>query len=141
MILQFMFKLVTNSNFVIPAYPINRFPFIKFTLSSFKHLQTIFSELQGSSPVLSIDKKLYYYLFIDQHTKYMWIYTLQYKRCFSEISSKYFNFKILSFYTNSGGEFQSLDSYLNSQGIEHLLAPSCIPQSSYNYLLPYYIFN
>lgn len=41
---------------------------------------------------------------------------------------KYFNSKILSFYTDGGGEFEKLKPYLNSQGIEHLVSPPYTPQ-------------
>lgn len=34
-----------------------------------------------------------------------------------------FQTKILSFYTDGGGEFQSLAFYLKSQGIEHFISP------------------
>ena len=41
---------------------------------------------------------------------------------------KHFSLKILSFYTDGGGEFQSLSSYLSSNGIEHLITPPYTPQ-------------
>ena len=41
---------------------------------------------------------------------------------------KRFQTKILSLYTNGGGEFQSLSSYLKTHGIEHLVSPPYTPQ-------------
>jgi len=85
--------------------------------------------------VLSIDKKQYYCIFVDQFTKYIWLYTLKHKsevkelfKNFQVLMERHFNTKILSLYTDGGGEYKSLDPYLNSQGIEHLLAPPYTPQ-------------
>lgn len=41
---------------------------------------------------------------------------------------KRFQTKILSLYTDGGGEFQSLSSYLKTRGIEHLVSPPYTPQ-------------
>lgn len=40
----------------------------------------------------------------------------------------HFNTKVLSIYTDRGDEYKSLDPYLRSQGIEHLLTPPYTPQ-------------
>lgn len=113
----------------------HRQPFTRLILSSSKHLQIIFSDLWGPSPVLSIDKKLYYCIFVDQYSKYTWIYCLHHKsnvktifQKFHPLMEKHFHSKILSLYTNGGGEYQSLSSYLSSIGIEHLLTLPYISQ-------------
>lgn len=49
----------------------------KNSLRSNKPLQILYSDLWGPSPVLSIDKKRYYVLFVDQFSKYMWLFTLK----------------------------------------------------------------
>ena len=41
---------------------------------------------------------------------------------------QHFNTKILSLYTDGSGEFEGLKSYLESQGIEHLISPPYTPQ-------------
>ena len=41
---------------------------------------------------------------------------------------RHFNVKILSIYTNGGGEYKSLDPYLQSNSIEHLLTPPYTPK-------------
>lgn len=41
---------------------------------------------------------------------------------------RHFQNKVLSLYTDGGGEFEGLKSYLNSQGIEHLKSPPYTPQ-------------
>lgn len=113
----------------------HRQSFSENTLVSKKPLQIIFSDLWGLSPDLSIDKKLYYVIFVDQFTKYIWLYTLKNKSEVKTIFSKfkplvenYFHTKILSIYTDGGGEFEGLKSFLHTNGIEHLVSPPYTPQ-------------
>lgn len=54
-------------------------PFSHITLQSTNPLKIIFSDLWGPSPLLSIDKKLYHVIFVDQFTKYICIYTVKNK--------------------------------------------------------------
>ena len=114
---------------------IHRLPFSTNTLQSFRPLQTLYNYLWGPYPVLSVDKKLYYVIFVDQYTKYIWLYTLKNKnkvheifKNFQPLIERHFQTKIHSFYTDGGGEFEGLKSYLSSQGIEHLVSPPYIPQ-------------
>lgn len=113
----------------------HRLPFLQNSLSSDAPLKRIYSDLWGPSPVLSIDKKLYYCIFVDQHTKYIWLYTLKTKNEVQSIFQKFhplvenfFKTKVISLYTDGGGEFKSLDPYLQSHGIEHLISPPYTPQ-------------
>lgn len=115
----------------------HRHPFQHFTLSCTKPFQTIFSDLWGPCPIQSIDKRLYYCIFVDQFTKYTWLYTLRHKsevpdlfKNFQALVERRFNTKVLSLYTDGGGEYKSLDPYLRSQGIEHLLSPPYTPRES-----------
>jgi len=57
----------------------HRLPFQRLTLNSNAPLQTLFSDLWGPSPILSIDKKLYYCIFVDHYTKYIWLYGIKIK--------------------------------------------------------------
>ena len=84
----------------------------------------------GASTVLFLDKKLYYCIFVDQYTKYTWLYTLTKKsevkdifQKFHAMMEKHFDTKILSLYTDGGGEYKSLNSYLSLHGIQHLSTP------------------
>lgn len=97
-------------------------------------LQIIYSDLWGPSPILAVDRKRYYVLFVDQFSKYMWLHTIQSKhkvldvfKTLHPLLERRFQTKILSFYTDGGGEFQS-SSYLKSQGIERLISPPYTPQ-------------
>ena len=89
----------------------------------------------GASTVLFLDKKLYYCIFVDQYTKYTWLYTLTKKSEVKDIFQKFhpmleknFDTKILLLYTDGGSEYKSLDSYLSLHGIQHLSTPPYTPQ-------------
>lgn len=89
----------------------------------------------GPAPILSVDNKSYYVLFVDQFTKYSWIFLLKHKnevvtvfKNFQTLVKNYFQQKIRSLYTNGGGEYEGLHSYLAAQGIEHLKSPPYTPQ-------------
>lgn len=113
----------------------HRLPFDVNTLKCSRPLQIMFSDLWGPSPVQSIDNKSYYVIFIDFYTKYTWLYTLKNKnevldifKIFHPLIERHFECKINSLYTDGGGEFVGLRSYLQSHGIEHLTSPPYTPQ-------------
>lgn len=99
------------------------------SLISTAPLQILVSDFYGPSP-LSLDKNWYYCVFIDQYTKYIWLYTLKNKYKVRDIFSKFhpsmekqFKRTIVSLYTDGGGEYKIPDQYLNINGIEHLVSP------------------
>jgi histone deacetylase 1/2 len=64
--------------------------------------------------------------FIDDHTKYTWIYLLRQKlnvfvvfRDFQALVERKFNKKILSMQTDWGGEYERLNSFFQRIGIAH----------------------
>lgn len=67
----------------------HRQPLGQLTLSRSKPLQVIFSDLWGPSSILSLIKKLHYCIFVDQHTRYTWLYTLKHKNEVKEIFQKF----------------------------------------------------
>lgn len=65
----------------------------------------------------------------------MWLFTLKAKtevlkilQTLHPLLERHFNTKILSLYIDGGGEFQNLDSYLKTHGIEHLVSPPYTPR-------------
>lgn len=85
-------------------------PFSKGSLHSVSPLNLIYDDLWGPSPVISIGKKRYYVLFVDQFSRYMWLFTLKAKtevlkifKTLHPMLERHFQTKILSLYTN--GEF------------------------------------
>lgn len=70
----------------------HRLSFSTTTLQSTCPLQIIYSDLWGPAPILSVDNKSYYVLFVDQFTKYSWIFLLKHK---NEVVTVFKNFQTL----------------------------------------------
>jgi hypothetical protein len=76
--------------------------------------EQVFSDVWGPAPV-SVGKHAYYVSFIDDYSKFTWIYLL--KKC-SEVYQVFLNFqqlveqkfgrKIITMQTNWGGEYEKL---------------------------------
>jgi histone deacetylase 1/2 len=88
----------------------------------------IFSDVWGPAPD-SVGRNKYYVSFIDDHSKFVWIYLLRYK---SEVFAKFTEFqqlverrfgrKIVSIQTDWGGEYERLNSFFKNVGITHLVS-------------------
>lgn len=118
--------------------PSNKIPFceacqfgkmqqISFPISDLKTkapLELIYSDLWGPAPVVSSEGYKYYIVFVDDFSRYMWIYPLKLKEesyaiftqfhCFVE---KELNAKVKCLQTDWGGEFRPFSSYLQQHGI------------------------
>ena len=64
--------------------------------------------------------------FIDDYSKFTWIYLLKYKsevfsvfQEFQKLVERYFNRKILTVQSDWGGEYEKLNSFFRSIGIQH----------------------
>ncbi|KAJ9547961.1 hypothetical protein OSB04_020504 [Centaurea solstitialis] len=104
------------------------------SLTSTKPLEIIFSDV-WTSPVVSQDGFKYYVIFVDHFTKYIWFYPLQRKsdvhevfKRFKVLVENYFQHKIISFYSDNGGEYMGLKDYLSRHGISHLTTPPHTPE-------------
>lgn len=53
------------------CYKSHHLSFSNYSIQTQKALQVVYSDLWGPSPVLSIDKKHYYVIYVDHFTKYM----------------------------------------------------------------------
>jgi histone deacetylase 1/2 len=88
-------------------------------------LEQIFSDVWGPAP-LSVGKHSYYVSFIDDFSKFTWIYLLK-KR--SEVYQVFLNFqqfverkfgrKIITMQTDWGGEYEKLNIFFQKVGITH----------------------
>ena len=94
-----------------------------------KPLEVIHSDLWGPSPVTSHIGNRYYISFIDDYTKYTWLYPLKFKSDvlqvfidFQKRIERHLNHKIVNFQSDWGGEFQALTKYLKEQGIFHRIS-------------------
>ena len=89
-------------------------------------LDKIHCDLQGPTPNNSTQGYTYYVVFIDDHTRYTWLYPLRRKSDFFECFLKFQNLvenqlerQIKIFQSDGGGEFQSIkfQNHLSKCGI------------------------
>jgi histone deacetylase 1/2 len=106
----------------------HQLPYPKSSSISKFSLDLIFSDVWGPAPD-SIGRNKYYVSFIDDHSKFVWIYLFRYK---SEVFAKFtvfkqlvewrFNRKFVSIQTDWGGEYERLNSFFKNVGISHLVS-------------------
>lgn len=97
-------------------------------------LQYIYTDL-WTSPLHSYDGYKYYIIFVDHFTKYIWLYPLKRKSDTKEVFirykalvEKFFQLPLKILYSDNGGEYEALKSYLALDGITHLTTPPHTPQ-------------
>jgi histone deacetylase 1/2 len=95
----------------------HQLPYPRSTSVSASPLDLIFSDVWGPAP-LSVGKNNYYVSFIDDHTKFTWIYLLRHKyevfarfRDFQNLVERQFGRKILAVQSDWGGEYQTINSF------------------------------
>ena len=95
--------------------------------SSVSHapLELIFSDVWGHARD-SFGRKKYYVSFIDDYSKFTWIYLLKYKsevysifQEFQKLVERYFDKKILAVQSDWGGEYEKLNAFFRDIGIIH----------------------
>ena len=103
--------------------------FHESTIRSTQPLQYVFSDV-WQSLVLSSQNYKYYLVLVDHFTRYTWLYPLTAKSQVKEIFLAFkplvenrFQTKIQTFFSDNGGEFLALRSYLATHGISHLTTP------------------
>ena len=106
-----------------------KLPFSISSLHSTNPLEIIFSDV-WTSPILSQDGFKYYVIFVDHFTKYIWFYPLKKKfevqevfKRYKTIVENYFSKKIITLYSNNGGEYMVLKDYLSLHCISHFTTP------------------
>ena len=104
-------------------------------LTSSKPLELLYSDVWGPAPVRSLDGYLYYLITVDHFSKYAWLYPMKCKSNvfsifvqFKSIVEKKFNLPIVSLFSDNGGEFIKLKSFLANNGISHLTTPPHTPE-------------
>lgn len=100
--------------------------FSNSTFVSTRSLQYLFTDV-WSSPITSIDNYKYYLILVDHFTCYTWLYPLKQKSQIRDIFTAYkalvenhFNTRINTLYSDNGGEFVVLRSYLSEHRISQL---------------------
>jgi hypothetical protein len=88
-------------------------------------LELVFSDVWGPAPE-SIGRKRYYVSFIDDFSKFVWVYTLKHKsevfecfKIFQTLVERLFYHKILAMQIDWGGEYQKLNIFFQHVGITH----------------------
>jgi histone deacetylase 1/2 len=103
----------------------HQLPYPISTSVSTAPLQLIFSDVWGPAPT-SVGRHDYYVSFIDDYSKFTWIYLLKKKSDayaafvnFQQLVERKLNAKILTVQSDWGGEYEKLNSLFQSQGISH----------------------
>ena len=99
-------------------------PFRVNSLQSHEPLELIYTDVWGPASYTGIDGLRYYLIFVDHYTKFIWFYPMVTK---SGVSKNFPHFKrfvetrfqksIKTLYSDNGGEFIALKSYLLLHGI------------------------
>jgi histone deacetylase 1/2 len=106
----------------------HQLPYPKSTSVSSYPLELVFSDVWGPAPD-SVGRYKYYVSFIDDFSKFTWIYRLMFK---SEVFQKFHEFqnlverlfdrKIIAMQIDWGGEYEKLNSFFSKIGISHLVS-------------------
>ena len=112
----------------------HKLPFSQSTIQSTRPLEYIFTDL-WTSPIISIDNYKYYLVLVDHYSRYTWLYPLKMKSqvretfiAFKALVENRFNNTIGTLFSDNGGEFIALRSFLSAAGISHLTSPPHTPE-------------
>ncbi|CAA7049703.1 unnamed protein product [Microthlaspi erraticum] len=99
----------------------------------------IHCDLWGPSPVVSVQGFKYYVVFVDNYSRYSWLFPLKMKSDFVDVFIAFqkqvenqFGKKIKTFQSDGGGEFVNtrFRNHLQQHGITHLLSCPATPQQN-----------
>jgi hypothetical protein len=106
----------------------HQLPYPKSSSQSSFPLELIFSDVWGPA-CDSFGRNKYYVSFIDDYSKFTWIYLLKHKsevfQCFHDFQNlveRQFDRKILALQSDWGGEYEKLNSFFSKTGIVHLVS-------------------
>lgn len=104
----------------------HRLSFTHTHVSSSKPFDLVYSDVCGPSPYFSMNGNRYFLLFVDDCTKFVWIYFLSHKSQvfdafvqFRTMIHTQFNCLIRSLQTDWGGEYRNVSNFLKTHGILH----------------------
>jgi hypothetical protein len=102
----------------------HRLPFHLFPTVSSHPLDLVFLDGWGPSPIASVNGNKYYVCFIDDFSKFTWLYPISCKydvlavfKKFQAHVERFFGRKLKALQTDWGGEFQKLNPFLVQCGI------------------------
>ncbi|KAM2633067.1 hypothetical protein EV1_023726 [Malus domestica] len=117
----------------------HKLPFSVSTSSTTHSLELVHCDVWGPAPISSVSGYKFYVLFVDEYTKYSWLFPLKFK---SEVFSIFVHFKsyvetltgnkIKTLRSDSGGEFTSSQfrSFLLQHGILHQFSCPHTPEQN-----------
>jgi hypothetical protein len=112
-------------------------PFRVTSLQSHEPLELIYTDVWGLVSYTGIDGSQYYLIFVDHFTKYTWFYPMVTKSGVSIIFPHFKKFvetrfqKLLkTLYSDNGGEYIALRSFLLLHGITHYTTAPHTPQQN-----------
>jgi len=104
----------------------HQIPFVRSNIVYFAHLELVYIDIWGCSPVEATSGVKYYIAFLNAYSKYTWLYLLHSKSQFSYVFTRFkqydenqTNYKIKYIQTDNAKDFISLQSFLNLHGIRH----------------------
>lgn len=116
-----------NKDFVCSACQYGKMHQSTYPLSNSKAnapLELVHSDLWGPAPVVSNEGFRYYVHFLDDYSRFVWLFPLKAKsetnsvfQQFHKLAETQFGTKIQTLQTDWGGEYRSLLPYLTAQGI------------------------
>ena len=112
----------------------HKLPFFTNTIVSHQPLEYVYFDV-WTSPMVSVDNFKYYLVLVDHFTRYTWLYPLKQKSqvkevfvAFKAVVENRFQRRIRTLYSDNGGEFIALRSFLVANGISHLTSPPHTPE-------------
>ena len=100
----------------------HQLPYPVSTSVSSKPLELIFSDVWGQAPT-SVGRHKYYVSFIDDYSKYTWIYLIKHKsdvfqvfQNFQALVERKFDSKIIAMQSDWGGEYEKLNYFFQKMG-------------------------
>lgn len=117
----------------------HKMPFSLSQSCSMEPLVKVHCDLWGPAPVRSIQHFRYFVLFVDDFSRYAWLYPLrrksdffQYFLLFQKMVERQFERKIKKFQSDGGGEFQKSEflMHLSENGIVHQMSCPKTPEQN-----------
>src|SRR4051812_39649746 len=103
----------------------HQLPYPTSTSISTSPLQLVFSDVWGPAPT-SVGRHSYYVSFIDDYSKYTWIYLLKKRSDVFQVFHNFqalveckFNSKMVALQYDWGGEYRNLNPFFQQIGISH----------------------
>ncbi|CAN0925281.1 Retrovirus-related Pol polyprotein from transposon TNT 1-94 [Linum grandiflorum] len=137
------FKLPVTSNKLPPVCEpcqlgkSRRLPFPSIHSNSSKPFDLVYSDVWGPAPCLSLNGYRYFLVFVDDCTKFIWIYfltqkseVLEFVRRFHSMIRTQFGVNIKQFQSDWGGEFRPVSRFLADNGVHQRLSCPHTPQQN-----------